>query len=129
MREVDKRECALSGVTPKRALRFGFLHGQATTVFDDGVPIAVFGVVPQSILTGDAIVWALSTDRTVGRAREWLVFGRYWAERVIAAYPRARNRVHRDNGLAIRWLTHIGFEVAPATTDSEFRDFSACAIR
>ncbi len=129
LRDIDKRECAAVDVTPKQALRFGMTHGDAAVVFDDGQPVATFGVVPLSLATGSAVVWMLATNAAVGRAREWLTAGRIWVEILRRQYPGMKNRVHRDNRLAIRWLSRIGFEVDPETDDSEFRDFRLCAIQ
>ena len=128
-REIDRVECEASGMTPKTAMRYGMRHGVAFSVLDDGVPVAMFGAVPRSLLTGSASVWLIATDAALDHPREWLSLGRLWAAAILAEYPHAQNRVHKDNRAAIRWLERIGFTVDPPVGDSLFRDFAACATQ
>lgn len=128
IRDIDRAECEAAGMTPKQALRHGLRFGEAYTVASDR-PLAMFGVTGASLFTGTGTVWLLATDDALAHPRAWLSLGRDWAAAILAEHPRARNRVHKDNRAAIRWLERIGFTVDPPQGDSLFRDFSACATR
>lgn len=125
-RQIDIAECAAAGMTVKQAIRYGMMHGEVYTVRGEK-PMAMFGVVPRSLLTGSASVWLIATDEALKHPREWLTIGREWAAAIIRLYPRAQNRVHKDNKVAIRWLERVGFTVAPARGDDPFREFQPCA--
>lgn len=117
MREIDRRESEAMGRTPKQALRLGLLTSEKVwTALVDGLPEAMFGVVVESLLTGEATPWFLGTDEVYRHKRELLLIG----PGMIAAMRDSRrlsNWVSADNGEAIRLLLRWGFTVGEDKTD------------
>ncbi len=112
MREIDREECASSGMSGKDALRYGLLYSEtAWTVLVDGRPEAMFGVVPVSLLEGRGHVWLLMTDDAMKQHRAIVRLGKRYTEALHRHYRILSNRVHARNDPAIRWLTHLGFFV------------------
>ena len=80
----------------------------------DGEPIALLGVAPISLVSGEGAPWMLGTERVFQEPRAALLLGRRmttaWAER----YRLLQNWVDARNALSIRWLRKIGFTIHPA---------------
>lgn len=113
MREIDREECEAFGRSPKQALRFSLLSSsKAWTALVDGKPEAMFGVVVESALTGDACPWFLGTDEVYRHGRELLMWGPGLVERLCDSRRRLSNLVSVRNGKAIRLLGRWGFKVS-----------------
>lgn len=112
MRLIDKIECRATGREPKQALRH-CLNGStlAWTVFQDDKPVAMFGLLPLSIISGRAAPWFLATDEVERGARQWLKWGPGFVAAMQADFPRLENVVSVDNRKAIRVLKALGFAV------------------
>lgn len=114
MREIDVRECAIMGRTPKQALRLSLKASVAAwTAKVDGRPEAMFGVSTLSLLGGEGSPWLLMTGDAVRHARSLLVDARRYSDILQAMFPVLTNNVHADNAVAIRWLERLGFTVGP----------------
>jgi len=128
MREIERVECAVSGMTPKQALRRGLLgSAMVWTGTVDGRAEAMFGVIPVSLIDGEGIPWMLGTDRARLAGRRFLTIGPKYLEVIANAYPRLENHVHRDNLPSIRWLKRLNFAVDPEVVqfgDTPMRRFS-----
>jgi hypothetical protein len=111
MREIDKLEVSVAGMTPKNALRHGIMYGDAYTILVDGRPEGMFGVLTASLMGGEGRIWALFTDEAAKHPRQFLVLGPRVIAEVTRGFRRLTNYVHRDNLLAIRWLIKMGFGV------------------
>lgn len=112
MRAIDRMECAAMGRTPKQALRSGVLYSEkAWTALVDDMPEAMFGVVLDSALTGEATPWMLGTDEVYRHGRELLMHG----PAIVALLGDSRltlsNLVSSANSRALRLLTRWGFTV------------------
>ena len=113
MRQADQRESRALGRTPKEALRMGIRMSlySLSAIDDEGKPMAMFGVVAVSMLSGVGRPWFLGTDRVFMHPRELLCTGK----RIIAwwqsEFPHLENIVSADNVMAIRLLKRWGFEV------------------
>lgn len=112
MREADRRECWALNRTPREALRLGLRVGVDTmTAVGPSGPIAMFGILPVSALTGEAQPWFLGTSEVLNYPRELLCIGRriiaYWRQE----YACLSNFVSADNAPAINLLRHWGFEI------------------
>jgi ribosomal protein S18 acetylase RimI-like enzyme len=79
-----------------------------------GEPVAVFGVVPLSILTGDGRPWMLATDMACRFRRELVIGGRHWTSVWGERYEALSNWVDARNTPAIRWLERIGYRIHDA---------------
>lgn len=113
MRAEDVAEVmALGALTPRAALDLSLSHhGDTWTATFDGEPVAIFGVIPVSILSNAAIAWLLGTDLLV---KHWRAFARVSISvlaEVHGRYPVLVNATHTENTLAIRWLRWLGAKV------------------
>jgi len=127
MREIDRRECTAFGRSPKQALRIGLrASALAWTGLIDGVPAAMFGVVPRNAIEGAGTAWLLGTDAMFGCARELLTVGPAVIEAMHSRFARIENMVSTENEAAIRLLGRWGFELGSETMTVrgvEFRPF------
>jgi hypothetical protein len=119
MAPIDRLECAAFGLSPIRALNQAYETSILLWVGNvEGMPEAVFGVVPVNLSTGWGRPWFLGTERARSNARAFLEIAPQYLERISAIFPRLDNYVHQDNGAAIRWLRRMGFVVE--TTPEHF---------
>lgn len=93
------------------------LSSRAYTALQDGVPVAMMGVVPWSALSGIGAVWMLGSARMDNReARRALLA---LAPGVLGLFRQLYpgmlfNIVDARNGAAVRFLRWAGFTVKPA---------------
>lgn len=114
MREIDAKECAIMGRSPKRALRLSLRASVvAWTAKVDGKPEAMFGASSVSLLGGEGSPWLLMTDEALKHRRSLLTDARRYADVMQGMFPLLSNNVHADNAVAIRWLERLGFTVGP----------------
>jgi hypothetical protein len=113
MREIDARECLATGRTPKQALRAGLARSiRAWTALVDDRPEAMFGVVVESLLGREGLVWFLGTDEVYRHGRELLMWGPGFISRLHDSSLVLRNIVSSENRRAIRLLERWGFKVS-----------------
>lgn len=112
MRKIDQIECRATGREPKQALRHCLIGSTlAWTVLLDDKPVAMFGVLPLSILSGRAAPWFLATDEIERGARQWVKWGAGFVSAMQSDFPRLENIVSVENRKAIRVLKALGFAV------------------
>ena len=112
IRVHDREECEAMGRTPKQALRLALLSSEkAWTALLDDKPEAMFGVVVESVLTGEGTPWFLGTNEVYRHGRELLMWGPGLVERMCDSCPRLSNLVSSRNRRAIRLLGRWGFTV------------------
>jgi len=112
MREIDAAECQAMGRDPKNALRYSLASSaKAWTALVDDQPEAMFGVVVQSVLTGEGSPWFLGTDEVYRHGRELLMWGPGLIARLCDSTVTLRNLVSVDNTRAIRLLKRWGFQL------------------
>jgi len=100
------------GREPKQALRHALASSaKAWTALVDGEPEAMFGVVVQSVLTGDGVPWFLGTDEVYLHGRELLMWGPGMVARLCDSTVTLRNLVSSHNTRAIRLLQRWGFNI------------------
>lgn len=118
MREADRAEVMAShGHEPEEALRNALkLSSHAWCGFMDGEPVCIFGVVPLSILSGEASPWMLATDRISECRAAFLRRNKVYVGFMLALYPLLVNYVHEQNDLSQRWLKWLGFSLDNETT-------------
>jgi hypothetical protein len=124
---MDRLECEAHGHSPKQALYLGLIGGRCWTVEIDGRSEAMLGVTPISLMDGSGCPWMLATPAVEGRARPFLEMGRAWVAEARRLFPWLENRVHAENGKAIRLLLRLGFDVASEVqtiAGQRFRKFS-----
>lgn len=114
MRDIDRRECAAAGHSPKQALREAVLNSEvAWTATVGDRPEAMFGLVVNSVLTGEGAPWFLGTDVVWRHARALLTCAPPVLKRFHDSTPRLSGYVSRENAAAIRLLERWGFAVGP----------------
>jgi len=112
MRAIDKFECAAMGHKPKEALRWGLIGSTvAWTALIDGVPEAMFGVTPLSMIEGRGRPWLLMTEAATAKRISLVRLGRLYTEQLHRHYDLLENWVHADNTRTIRWLSRLGYAV------------------
>lgn len=124
IREIDRIECEAFGRSPKEALRHGLLtSAKAWTALVDDQPEAMFGVVVESVLSGDAVPWFLGTDEVYRHGRELLMWGPGLIDRLCDSTLTLRNLVSVRNSQAIRLLRRWGFTVGMEAINVRGVDF------
>lgn len=112
MRAIDVAECEAMGHTPKGALRTGLLGSTlAWVVLVDGVPEAMMGATPISMIEGRGRPWMLLTDVGEKQWKALVRLGRIYTEAMHRHYPVLENWVHAENARTIRWLSRLGYAV------------------
>lgn len=100
------------GRTPKQALRIALLTSEkAWTAMVDGEPEAMFGVVVENALSGEATPWFLGTNEVYRHGRELLMWGPGLLSRMGDSSRRLVNLVSTRNRPAIRLLKRWGFSI------------------
>lgn len=118
MREMDRIEVGAMGHSPKSALRTS-LAGSilAVTAKVDGVPHAMFGVLPISALDGTGRPWFLGTDEVYRHGRELIRAGPAIVEQMHRHFGLLENWVSSRNLRALALLRRWGFTVAREEVD------------
>ena len=81
----------------------------------DGKLAAIFGMAPfGGLLSDTGVPWLLGTPEVPRHRRILARVARPYIARMLAQTPRLMNVVHADNTVAVRWLTRMGFKLAPA---------------
>ena len=116
LRECDLIELAASsGRSALTAINDGFARSvRCWTALVDDKPVAIFGVAPISILTGEAAPWLLATDGAHKVRKRFLIESMSYVKEMLSLYPVLRNAVHVDNKASIRWLNWLGFDILDA---------------
>lgn len=112
MRDMDRRECAAFGRSPKDALRLGLRSSVfALTALVDGSPHAMMGVSPISVMEDKGRPWMLGTDEVMRHGRELVTMGPAIIDSLHRYFASLENLVSVENRKAIRLLAHWGFTV------------------
>ena len=115
-RQADIDELwAVGRTTPADALERGLrASSQAWTALLDGVPVAMFGAAPYSILGGMGTPWMVGSNglRSWSGQRELLRVSWPAVEAMQAQFPKILfNVVDQRNTSAQRWLRWLGFQL------------------
>jgi hypothetical protein len=112
LRAIDRIECEAMGRTGSQALRHGLnASAQTWTAMVDGEPHAMFGVVVECAVGGDAVPWFLGSSMVARHGRALIAEGPAMIAAMHRHGARLRNFVSSDNREAIRLLEHWGFTV------------------
>lgn len=110
--DIDELRLATGGLGPREACRSCVqAPGPAWCIGVDGHAVCIFGALPQSLLQGEVVIWAVHTRRATSLPLSFwrwslpglrlAVVGMPWATRLV-------NTVHVRHVAAIRWLTRLG---------------------
>ncbi|UOF81248.1 internal virion protein A [Caudoviricetes sp.] len=111
MREQDQIELKRShGTKPyvslKRSKRMSVL---CWTMCEDDFPIAMFGASPMGLLSNQAFIWFLGTDRVKANAKSFMKLTPIYVNRMLQSWPYLTNTVDPENTFAVRYLKRVGF--------------------
>lgn len=113
MRKADVDEVLASGFfSAKTALLWSLrasLIARSALDDDSGAVICMWGVVPESLAGGRAIIWMLGTDRIERIAKSFVRESRAQVADFRALFPTLHNLVDTRYDQAIRWMGRIGF--------------------
>jgi len=110
LREADKQEIwASDNHTPEEALRSSFnLSTEKLTVVFNGEPVAMFGIVPVTLLDDRAIVWMLTTDLIEKVSVRFLKLSKKFINLLREKYGILFNFVDVRHKKSIDWLEWCG---------------------
>ncbi len=112
IREEDETEIIASGFeNTEEALEHSFENSSAAYCLEgpDGIPLAVFGVVPQGGLhTGRACVWMLGTTEISKKKKSFAKLSKPMIAQLLGLYPVLSNIFDARYYKTIRWLRWCG---------------------
>lgn len=118
LRKADVDECeAMFGKGSLSRVATQTFKGSSMkfTVDVDGVPIAMFGMYRQTMLSDSAQPWMFGTPAIDKHLRRALIEdARGYISDMLRLARRLENVVDARNKTSIRWLTHLGFKILPA---------------
>lgn len=118
LRAADRAELEAlhgSGVDVQRVLwRAVRVSEIGMAAVSGGEPVALLGVAPISLVSGEGSPWMLGTDRVFEHPRAALVLGRRVSDAWASRYRLLQNWVDARNELSMHWLRKIGFTLHPA---------------
>ena len=115
LRAADKREIWKSHHrTPEQALIEGYKESiVCLTVELNGKAIAMFGIVPHTILGRTASIWFLASSE-MNKIQHIFRHSRRFINLMLSYYPILENWVDIENRQSIRWLHWCGAEFSLA---------------
>lgn len=114
LRETDKNEIwASHHHTPEEALLLSFNSAiSCFTVENKGVPVALFGISPFTLLDNKANIWLLGTDSFDAlikkNRKEFIRESKIFIGLLLEQYPLLENYVWEGNRASIKWLRLCG---------------------
>lgn len=111
-------EAALAQSFERSALRF--------TAEIKGVPVAMFGLAPESLVGEKAVVWLLGCPEMAKVKKSFVKLSRVIIKEMFQRYPVLFNLVDARYGSTIRWLESCGAEFGPVVkiNDKNFVPFT-----
>jgi hypothetical protein len=115
LRRKDAEEVLALGADVESELAESFARSrQRYTIERRGVPLAMFGILPETVLGDRAVVWLLGTDDLAQIKKTFVRGTGIFLRRFLEEYPVLYNAVPASYTQAIRWLTAFGARFEPA---------------
>lgn len=110
MRQADIQEIWKSHhKKPEEALLNGFQESELCfTIERNEKPIAMFGIVPQTLLSNSATIWFLASPELEKVQRAFLKYSKYFITLMFESYSLLDNWVDEENKKSIKWLHWCG---------------------
>lgn len=127
LREADEKEVIASGnENGEAALRQSAARSTLCYTVDiDGTPVAMFGIVPQSLVGESANVWFLGAPEMSRIKKTFVKRSRQVIARFLVEYPVLWSAVDCRYVSSISWLRSCGAQFGPAVKmgDTHFLPF------
>lgn len=128
-RDEDREEYRLAGEPdlPVAVQKMQELSPVTWCAMSGGVPLAVYGIVPQSHLRHRGFPWLLASKDVDGPlGKTFLRHGRAELKRFARGYGHLEGLVWAENHVAVRWLRWVGFTVGGSVPvgGAEFHRFT-----
>lgn len=116
LRATDVREVlAAANQMPEEALRQSFAASSTCMTLEyQGRPVAMCGIVPESIIGQRAVIWLLGTDEIRALRKTFHFLSKRCIEYFLDMYPYLYNWVDDRNKETMVWLQRCGAEFLPA---------------
>lgn len=116
MRKCDQKEIWLAEhKTPRQALEESLdKSSYAFTALLNNIPVVMFGLAPQSLLSDEGMVWALATEDIEHMQKTFMVRSKDFITVCLTMYPSVMNYVHVENKKSLAWLHWLGATIYPA---------------
>ncbi|EFM18633.1 hypothetical protein [Pantoea sp. aB] len=99
-------------MTPEQVLHYGIEKSSFCWAgIADGDVVAIFGVTPASILTGNGTPWLVASDRLQKYSRAFIRHSKPLLAGILETFPRLENYVDARNIAAKQWLHWMGFQL------------------
>jgi len=125
--------------TPEEALKLSYKNSvPCLTIEKNGVPIVMFGVVPETLLSDRANIWLLATEGICKVRKSFIKHCRGFIKSMLLQYSILENHIDARNKISIRWLKWCGATIEEAKPMGEeklpfhyfyFRRNNQCAIQ
>ena len=111
--------------TPHEALKISLERSTlCLTIVDNNIPIAMFGINPDFILSDKAVIWFLSSDGIYKIKKRFLRNCKIFINMMLDQYEILYNFVDARNTDSIKWLKSLGADIsAPFVFGSERMKF------
>ena len=115
LRAEDEREIHIFGHKDvESCLNFGHLQSvESYTILYKGVPAAMFGLCPRTLLGSDANVWFLGTPDMCHIKKTFMKLSRLCIGEWLNKYPVLWNIVPVDYEKSLKWLKWLGADMRP----------------
>lgn len=111
-RAADKAEFWAAGFeTPRSAANASLRFGKTFTGLCDGVPVCIFGVIPQSMVGNTATIWLISSEKINDCPITFLRMGKKRLLELSAHYGMLYNYVDARYAESVKWLKWLGFTI------------------
>ena len=117
LRDMDKRECLIAGVTPWRALMQPLQDHRAetyTALLNDE-PVMMFGIVPEHELV--ASIWMLCSEKVNRYPKTFLKWSPAFVDYFQQQFYLLQNVCPSDHEKTLSWLEYLGFVTLPDPID------------
>lgn len=110
LREADEKEIIAAGnASSEEVLCQSFARSTLRYTVDiEGVPVAMFGIVPDSILGRRANVWFLGAPEMTRIKKTFVRLSRHFIGEFLSQYPELWNMVDSRYERTLRWLESCG---------------------
>lgn len=99
--------------TPEQSLTYSFLAStECYTIVLGDVPVAMFGIVPDTLIGEKACLWLLSTDLVDKMKKSFLVICRKYIDIFLSQYPILYNFVDFRYKKSLQWLQWCGAKIS-----------------